>query len=397
MRPIVGGNVPPDRVVGRDEFISKMWAALEDQSIVLVSERRIGKTSVLKKMFKEPREGWRPIYMPIQSVNSPIEFVGQIIDAVTAAFKAKGRVVRPLQRILGELAGERVGTWTIPQLANRWKRLLADIMQDIQENCEQRIVFLWDELPLMISNIMDVHGTRLAMELLDVLRDHRLKDEKGTLRMVFTGSIGLHLVVSELLKNGYRNDPTNDMVTYSMEGLEPQHARELARQGLEGLIELGDLKAADSIDEIAKAIAKLTDGLPYYVNYAVSRLAECRQPIQVGEVEGAVNSLLLDPEDTAHFSHFTERIEVYYQFDEQAQELAFAILRVLCRKRSLLSEKGIWDSVSLDMPLTNRDFFQKTLALLIKDHYLIRGERKGERAYRFKYRITQEWWLKNRG
>lgn len=45
MRPIIGGYVPPDRVVGRDHFIQKMWKTLEDQSIVLVAERRIGKTS----------------------------------------------------------------------------------------------------------------------------------------------------------------------------------------------------------------------------------------------------------------------------------------------------------------------------------------------------------------
>jgi len=164
MRPIVGGHVPPDRVVGRDEFISRMWATLEDQSIALVSERRIGKTSVLKKMAKEPLAGWHPLYMPIEGVSSPIEFVGHIIDAVVPVVKARGRASQHLQRILGELAGQKFLNWHIPERANHWKRLLAQIMRNIQENFEQRFVFLWDELPLMIDNIMKNDlGTRAAM------------------------------------------------------------------------------------------------------------------------------------------------------------------------------------------------------------------------------------------
>lgn len=396
MRPIVGGNVPPDRVVGRDEFISKMWATLEDQSIVLVSERRIGKTSVLKKMFKEPLSGWCPLYMPIEGVASPIEFVGQVIDEVTPVLKARGRGLRHVQRILGELAGQQLGKWHVPELKNHWKNLLAKVVRDIQENLDQRIVFLWDELPLMISNIKDGIDAGAARELLDVLRDHRLKDDTGKLRMVYTGSIGLHLIVSELFKEGYRNAPTNDMMTFSMEGLKPQHARQLARQGLEGLIEQGDLKVAAEIDEIAKSIASMTDGLPYYVNFAVAKLMDCRHPIQVSDVGRAIDSLLLDPQDTAHFSHHVERLN-FYQFDDQAQELALAVLGALCRPRKALLESEVWQRVSQSVPLTSKALFQKTLGLLVRDNYIVRSERKRERAYRFKYRIIQKWWLKNRG
>lgn len=69
MRPITGGNVPPDRVVGRDDFIDQMWRALENQSVVLVAERRIGKTSVIRKMAAEPCDNWYPVYLVVE--NSP--------------------------------------------------------------------------------------------------------------------------------------------------------------------------------------------------------------------------------------------------------------------------------------------------------------------------------------
>ena len=215
--------------------------------------------------------------------------------------------------------------------------------------------------------------------------------------MIYTGSVGLHLVVSELHHRGYRNDPTNDMVTFSLEGLEPEYARELARQGLQGLIEDGEIELQDSPDDIARAIAEATDGLPYYINYTAVCLSELGHPVGTGDVEAALDSLILDPEDTAHFRHYAERIEAYYLFDKQAKALAFAILKELCRTDRPIAEEAIWNAVVAQMELTDRNLFQKTLETLMKDHYLRREVQDEDRTYQFKYGIIRRWWLKNRG
>ena len=397
MRPILGGNVPPDRVVGRDGFIRKMWRSLENQSIVLVSERRIGKTTVIRKMSEEPQEGWFPIFMLVEGLRSPTEFISRIVDRVSPILSHRERSWVRLRQLYDHLGGQAIGTWELPALKQNWKRILAITLDDIRESFEERVVFFWDELPLMISNIKDDQGAKVAMELLDVLRDHRVADDSSKLRMVFTGSIGLHLVISELLHRGYRNDPTNDMVTFALDALAPEDATELARQGLEALIEDRDLELIARPQEIAAAIAEATDGLPYYVNYCVDRLTEIAGPIEMGHVPEAVESLILDPEDTAHFEHYAERIEVYYLFDETAEELAFAILKILCHADEPMPEETIRDAVVTQLELTNENLFHKTLALLVKDHYLVRAVRDGERSYRFKYGIVRRWWLKNRG
>ena len=397
MRPIIGGHVPPDRVVGRDDFIQKMWKTLENQSIVLVSERRIGKTSVVWKMSKEPPAGWRPIYLVIEGVRSPTEFIAKIVDAVSPMLSQKNRMLGSLQRLYEEIGGQKIGNWELPELKKNWKRLLQATLNDIRDNFDERVVFLWDELPLMIANIKDDLEAKTAMELLDVLRDHRVTDDSGKLRMVYTGSIGLHLVVSELFHRGYRNDPTNDMVTYSLEGLEPAYAQELACQGLQGLIEESEIALHDSLGDVAQAIAEATDGLPYYINYTVDRLTGMGHPITTADITVAIDSIILDPEDTAHFGHYTERIEAYYVFHEQAEDLAFAILQTLCHTDQPMTEEAIWDAIVAQMELTDRNLFQKTLALLMKDHYLQRKVQGGERAYRLKYDIIRRWWLKNKG
>ncbi len=396
MRPILGGNVPPERVIGRDTFIRKMWRSLENQSVVLVSERRIGKTSVVRKMAKEPEEGWFPIFMLVEGVRSPTEFISRIVDRMSPILSDRERSWVRLTQVWENFSGQKVGTWEVPELKQSWKRILASTLDDILESFDERVVFFWDELPLMISNIKDDHGATVAMELLDILRDHRVADDTGKLRMVFTGSIGLHLVLSELTHKGYRNDPTNDMVTFSLEALAPTHAGELAHQGLLALVEDGELNLNAPPEDLAAAIAEAADCLPYYVDYCVDRLTELEGPVELGHVSEAIDSLILDPEDTAHFEHYAERIEAYYLFHETAEELAFAILKILSRIEAPMAEAAIRDAVSAEVPLTSENLLHKTLALLVKDHYLVRTV-DGDRTYRFKYRIVQRWWLKNRG
>ena len=378
MRPIIGGYVPPGRVIGRDNFIKKMWNTLENQSMVLVSERRIGKTSVIRKMEKEPREGWYPIFLAIEGIRSPAEFISKISDAVS---------------LNEEIKGKKIGDWELTELNNNWKQVLEALLDDIKDKFDERVVFLWDEFPLMVANIKDDLGEKVAMGLLDVLRAYRNSDSSGKIRMVYTGSIGLHLIVSELLGKGYRNDPTNDMVTYSLEGLELEYAQELARQGLQGLIEEDEIELHDpnSLDEVAQSIAAATDGIPFYINHTVVCLSEIKNPIKTTDVAGAIDSLISDPEDRVHFRHYVERIEIYYRFHEHAVDIAYSILSTLCQTDQPMTKEAIWKAVATQNESINRYLFQKTLSMLVKDHYLSYKNLGGEKIYQFKYNIVKKW------
>ena len=395
--PILGGEVPPQYVVGRDEFIKKMWHILERDSIVLVSERRIGKTSVIRKMENEPLEGWHPIYLALESVRSPKEFIKRNYNAVDPILSKRSRALTRLAGLLDRIGGTKAGNWHVPALEEYWKELLAAILLDIAENFEERVVFFWDELPLMISNISKDHGPTVAMELLDVLRDHRLADTSGKIRMVYTGSIGLHLVLSELRQARYMNEPTNDMYKAPLEALSDNHARELAGRLLTGSVEKKGTAIADKAEELAKRIATVTDGLPFYINHVVFLLSELERPVTVKDVDDAMDSLIFDPEDKAEFSHYSERIKVYYVFDPMARDLAYAILNVVCHSAAPIKETSIWDAVVAQIELTKSDLFRETLDMLEKDHYLVRSEVEGERTYRFKYSVIRRWWQKKRG
>jgi uncharacterized protein len=236
------------------------------------------------------------------------------------------------------------------------------------------------------------------MELLDELRDHRVADSSGKLRMVYTGSVGLHLVISELVHRGYRNDPTNDMATLSLGGIEHAHATALGQALLRGLATDDELTLAPDVahEEIARRVAQQTDGLPYYIHHTFDRLSDLGRPVTVDDVPVAIESLLDAPDDPAHFAHYAERIEAYYVFDDHVETTAYALLDALSRADTPMTESQLQDVAAAHVEGLREVALKKTLDHLVKDRYLVREQHEGERIYRFRYGLIQKWWVRNR-
>ncbi len=399
-RPILGGNVPPQRVVGRDGVIAKMWTLLEDQSVVLVAERRIGKTSVLRKMEAEPREGWKPIYIPLEGKRSRIAFVSALVEAMRPHGSTPGGLFSRLEALFTELSGQQVLNWNLPELRDHWKKLLHRALDDIAEHAgARRFVLLLDEFPIMISNIHTSESEHAAMELLDELRDRRLRETEGKIRWVFTGSIGLHLVISALRTHGYTNDPMNNTATVSLGGLAPEDGQHLALSGMTALLNCGDITVAEDAHslEIARSITQAADGLPFYINHLVALLQELPQPVSATSVDTALQRLLLAADDPAHLRHYAERLEVYYTFHEQAYDLACTLLGSLSHHVQGLSDSALRQEIAAQMAPPDDKTCWTVLDNLLRDHYLVRADLEGHpRSYRFKYGLIRRWWQLNR-
>jgi len=55
MKANPGGQIAIEDVVGRDQLIQTLWDTLEGTSVIMTAERRIGKTSIIRKMNAQPR------------------------------------------------------------------------------------------------------------------------------------------------------------------------------------------------------------------------------------------------------------------------------------------------------------------------------------------------------
>ena len=78
MRANPGGELGLDEVVGRDSLIRGLWRTLELQSVVLIAERRIGKTSVIKKMVAECPEGRVALFRDVEGLDTPSAFAERV-------------------------------------------------------------------------------------------------------------------------------------------------------------------------------------------------------------------------------------------------------------------------------------------------------------------------------
>src|SRR5262249_54143902 len=149
-----------------------------------------------------------------------------------------------------------------------WKGLLVKSIEDLmacKDRTDQRLVLFWDEVPFMIDNIRQVDGEQAAAEVLDTLRS--LRQQHSNLRMIFTGSIGLHHVLATINAAHIASAPVNDMFTVEVTPLAPSDAERLAR----ALIEGEQLKTSD-IAEAAETIADEADCFAFYIHHIVAGL-----------------------------------------------------------------------------------------------------------------------------
>jgi hypothetical protein len=387
MRANPGGVLASNEVVGRDQLISDIWRALEVQSVVLTSERRIGKTSVIRKMADEVSSAETLVILrDIEGLRTPEEFVEAIYADVEKQLNKVDRAKLGLWRLLEKLGGSQIVDVKLPAIRVHWKGLLTALFEDLFAAEQRRIIFFWDELPLFIFNVVRSSGENAAMELLDVLRS--LRQQHRRLRMVFTGSVGIHQVINTLKKSGYANDPTNDMAIIEVPPLSPSDGRSLAEQLLIG----EHLSSATHLSELGSEVADAVGHIPYYIHVLISRMRSRGDFVTVEEIRYERDSMIQDPNDPAHFSYYEERLKTYYSaLDARLGQFA---LDVLCAASAPLTFEELTNLVRYKVDTVDDDNMRDVLKVLIKDHYL---QRDRDGRYSFRYSIVQRWWRYARG
>src|SRR5438093_8313844 len=113
-----GGTIGPKEVIGRDELISRLWRHLENQSLLLTSERRIGKTSVIRKMKEEASSAdLFCVLRDLEGLRSPAEFVECLYNDINDALGLSDRAVLKVQQLLSKLGGLQIGDIKLPRIA----------------------------------------------------------------------------------------------------------------------------------------------------------------------------------------------------------------------------------------------------------------------------------------
>jgi hypothetical protein len=384
MRANPGGEIDPADVLGRDRLIQSIWRVLERQSLELTAERRIGKSSVIKKMTAEPAGGFAAVYQDLEGIRTRLQFVESVYRQAASFLSRRKKTAHRLQRLVRTLSGTEIRGLRLPRVAAPdWKRLLVAICEDLQEHLDGLLVFFWDEMPFMLQNIRAGEGSTAAREVLDVLRGVRQTNQ--AIRMVFTGSIGLHHVLAEL-RGGAQvsHAPMNDMDRLDVPPLARQDAKELAQR-----IIAGEGLSGAASDDAAAVLADEVNGIAYYVHLVLDGLVKDGREATPQDVRRLVKRKIQDPTDPWNLAHFLQRAAPYYG---KERGLALALLDALAGTEAMSRAQLVRVAQAI---ADVRDPHEVTtmLARLTNDHYVAADD---EGRFRFCYSVVQRWWRHHR-
>ena len=398
MKANPGGSLGLDEIVGRDLLIRRLWDALERQSVILIAERRMGKTSVIRKMVAECPTDRIALFRDVEGLDTPQAFAERVYHDLEAHLDRSHRAARRARALLRQLSGTEIqGIVKLPPaIAPHWKALIERAVEDLVEHCGRSAIVFWDELPLMLQKIQRTSGSEAAMEVLDLLRS--LRQTHADLRMVFSGSIGLHHVKTTLREAGHINAAVNDMLTVEVPPLDAEDAQQLCKQLLRG-----EGLPCEDIDTVAEIIASSVDNIPFYIHHVVSTLRYSGYLVTEQLARKVVSQALVDPVDTWHLEHYQSRLAEYYGKDNLV--VVLSLLDEIARTEGAITKRELRSRLSsthspTEQPAFHRVLFEKPdeldrfLRLFERDHYVRRDASTG--AYKFRFGLIRRWWRLNR-
>jgi len=386
-----GVDVAADQVIGRDGLAAKMWRILEGSSIRLLSERRMGKTWLLRLAVAKRPDWALPISFDAEGAGSAAEFVWRLNEQLH-----KEKLVEDawqqkcsdwFRRVLQKTQGKEIAGIQIPEIES-WYSFLEGTCARLAENTTYgQPVLVIDELPFFLDKLIKAGQAEDAVRLLDILRQLRMTLPR--LRMVFCGSLGLHIVLKGLRENGYTGSPANDMPPFEVPPLLPGDGRYLS-----GCLMLGSELNCRDLDACATAVSNAACHVPFYIQHIVGRMREDpEREWTTALIRRIPEELFSAPGDPAEFKYYDRRLDQYYP--EDIVDRSRSVLDLLSRKARGLP----FDEIMNLMRHSPRTLFVdagsllEILQILRDDHYVLQD---GSR-WRFKLDIVRRWWHQHRG
>lgn len=357
----------------------------------MLAPRRVGKTSLMRELHRDPRANWEVVYVDVEGSDGAADFVASVLaalaelpgnqswaqtiglpravkDALTSFTKGKVK----LNLLVVQLKGLIRRDWvqTMDRLETRLSRLPN----------QRRLLIIVDELPILISRMLESKGGRdEAALLLAKLRHWRLSPAlQGKVRMLLGGSIGLEGV----LRRAGLSASINDLSPFRVASWDRQTAASFL--GLVGQSN-GLPLAAQWIDRM---LDMLHDPVPYHVQLFFAALRDTCGEHQATPsacvVDQCFDERLTGAAGTPHLDHYAARLE--FAFGPPESDLARAVLAIACQR-----EDGATQA-ELAVASEHASVLAEVLQTLEADGYLVRS---GDRVA-FRSNLLRVWWRKHR-
>ncbi len=382
-----------ERYFRRKKTEAKIWKTIgRGQDIFLASPRRVGKSSLLKHLERNPQQGYFVRYKAVQAIDSIDEYFKQIYrllleeDSIFSHYQRrfrqlKGALKRFASRIRGiGLEGVEIDSEDRTDYYEECRILIESLPEGFDT-----VVLLIDEFPDAVGNILEI-APREGVRFLQLIRDMRQEFDSVAIRFVYTGSTGLGNVVKRL----GRLDLTNDIQRIPVPPLSRKEARELIQRLVLGKQQEQpdfalETEVIDSIVEIGSWL------IPYYIQMILEelfqRFLDSGRAITKSALPAAIDRIIRDRYSYQDFfENWKTRLRQAFDKTEEYR-CALDILNSIAIKGELDRDSLVDLSVKHGVEETN-----SVTDILEYDGYIYKD---GDSLYKFNSIILKEWWYVN--
>ena len=380
---MTGPPVTGDDLYGRRDEIDRLWARLgRGEHLLMLAPRRVGKTSLMLELARDPRRGWDVVYIDVESAEGAADLLARVHAGLLQHPRHRTWLRSGWSQVtgaLGKVTHAKAMSVEIKRTVGRdWARAAERLERQLGRLPDDgRLLIVIDELPILIARMDAGDRTEEAWLLLAKLRQWRQAPAlRGKVQTLVGGSVGLEGV----LRRAGLSASINDLAPFPVTAWRRATAVAfLRRLGEESEFPLAD-RWIDTILDL------LGDPVPYHVQLFFATLRDaCGASTELSEslIERCFEERLTGPSGTPHLDHHAARLELV--FSPTQHEIALAVLT-----RASRSERGVPRSELLDEG--NASDLGQVLQALESDGYLARRDDH----LTFQSNLLRVWWRKHR-
>ncbi len=394
---IVGPPATKEAFFDREEVLERIWERLKVGSVLLAAPRRFGKTSVMLRMRDFSRNNAAVLYMDTEWISEPTDFIAEMMALLInengeGLLKKAKRISKHTLKFISETIEEAeisgVKIKLKKELQNNWQDKGRELLQ-IVDALDTQVIFVVDELPLMINRMLKKKGEDETEEFLFWLRALRNPGPKGlnNARFIIGGSIGIEHILSRI--NAIAS--INDLEKIQVGEFDSATAKKFIKE----LLKNEGIKADEKL--INKILESIEVPIPYFIQVLVSVLVNEASTLKINKinpelVDEVYKKRVLGVECRTYFEHYYQRIAQYY--DAIEAKAAIHILKGLS-KTGRLPRKEVFGMYSIVRGENDEKGFSHLMGDLENDFYI--KYHPNEDAYKFSTKVLRDWWLKYYG
>lgn len=401
MKQAHGNWVTGDRFWDREADIELLISKIDEGAhILLVAQRRMGKTSLMKQVETALNNRYICIFVDLQKAASAEDAIVEMSLVLKHNSSLWGKIkdlfANALNRVAGSIEELNLGEIGIKLRAGltsgNWSEK-GDSLFSILAEAEKPVLLLIDEAPLMINRLLKGDDFKITQErkakvdeFMSWLRKNSIAHQ-GKIRIVLSGSIGFE----PILRQAGLSATINNFVPFDLKPWdEPTAAGCLRALATEYNIHFKDNAEA--------AIARrLGCCIPHHVQMFFTHIYDrCRRRGRMefypDEVNDIYESEMLGIRGHAELTHYEDRLKIVLGqeiFPLALEMLTETAVTGCLTRESLLALRREYERNGTDI----RDAEEEILRVLEHDGYL----KPAALGYVFESQLLRDWWKKRYG